>query len=179
MRLFDHLDWHARERPDSAFAWFNGREISYRAARERTNQIAHALLSEGLAPGARVAFLAKNTPEFVLFYYGAAKAGVVPVPLNYRLAPPEWSYIVNDSGAQLLSRGRCPPRSPDPQRAAQGEEMAAIDAPPPAGWESTRPGWEPAITPPALIVDENADVYQMYTSGTTGRPRAPCCNTAR
>ena len=174
MRLFDHLDWHARERPDSAFAWFNGREISYRAARERTNQIAHALLAEGLAPGARVAFLAKNTPEFVLFYYGAAKAGVVPVPLNYRLAPPEWSYIVNDSGAQLLFARGPLAAAIDPIRAElpKVKKCLALDAPPPAGWESYE-AWVASqlSTPPSLPIDDGADVYQMYTSGTTGRPK--------
>jgi acyl-CoA synthetase (AMP-forming)/AMP-acid ligase II len=138
MRLFDHLDWHARERPDSAFAWFNGREISYRAARERTNQIAHALLAEGLAPGARVAFLAKNTPEFVLFYYGAAKAGVVPVPLNFRLAPPEWSYIVNDARAELLFARGALVGAIEPVRGELSslKRCLALDADAPSGWES-------------------------------------------
>lgn len=174
MRLFDHLDWHAREQPDTAFAWFNGREISYREARDRTKQIANALLAEGLPPGARVAFLAKNTPEFVLFYYGAAKAGVVPVPLNYRLAPPEWSYIVNDSGAQLLFARGALAAAIAPIRGELGavKKCLALDAAAPAGWESYE-AWvarQPA-TPPPLFVDEQADVYQMYTSGTTGRPK--------
>jgi len=174
MRLFDHLDWHAREQPDTPFAWFNGHEISYRQARERSNQIAHALLAEGLAPGTRVAFLAKNTPEFVLFYYGAAKAGVVPVPLNYRLAPPEWSYIVNDSGAQLLFARGVLAAAIDPIRGQLGKvkKCLALDTAPPAGWESYE-AWvdRQPDTPPALVVDEAADVYQMYTSGTTGRPK--------
>ncbi len=38
----------------------------------------------------------------VIMYYGAAKVGVVPVPLNYRLAPREVLYIVNDSESKLL-----------------------------------------------------------------------------
>ena len=38
----------------------------------------------------------------MLFYYGCSKSGVVPVPLNYRLAPPEWQFIVADAGAKLL-----------------------------------------------------------------------------
>ena len=58
----------------------------------------------------RVAVLAKNCVEHVLFYYGASKAGVVPVPLNYRLAPAEWLYILRDAGARLvLARGEFVP----------------------------------------------------------------------
>ncbi|WP_148281301.1 AMP-binding protein [Gordonia sp. KTR9] len=34
-------------------------------------------------------------------YFGASRAGVVPVPLNFRLAPPEWEYIVTDAGCRL------------------------------------------------------------------------------
>ena len=53
MRLFDHFDWHARERPDAVFSWFAGREIRYGEALARANQIANALIgsSIGLGPG--------------------------------------------------------------------------------------------------------------------------------
>jgi acyl-CoA synthetase (AMP-forming)/AMP-acid ligase II len=174
MRLFDHLDWHARERPDGAFAWFAGREISYREALARTNRIANALVAEGLQPGARVAFLSKNCAEYALFYYGAAKAGVVPVPLNFRLAPPEWSYIVNDARAELLFARGALVGAIDPVRAelSSVKRCLALDAEAPAGWESYE-RWlacSPA-TQPTREIDDSADVYQMYTSGTTGRPK--------
>src|SRR3990170_3137785 len=102
MRLFDHFDYHAREMPDAEFAVFGARRMSWGEARDEANRIANALATAGLGPGDRAAFLAKNSIEAVLFFYGAAKAGVVPVPLNYRLAPPEWSYIVKNAGAAVL-----------------------------------------------------------------------------
>ncbi|HTO06727.1 MAG TPA: long-chain-fatty-acid--CoA ligase [Myxococcota bacterium] len=174
MRLFDHLDWHARERPNHPFAWFAGREISYREARDRSNQIANALLAEGLAPGARVAFLSKNCAEYALFYFGAAKAGVVPVPLNFRLAPAEWSYIVNDAGAELLFARGALAGAIDPVRRELGsvKRCLALDATPPPGWEAYEP-WvaRAATSAPERFVADSADVYQMYTSGTTGRPK--------
>ena len=52
--------------------------------------------------GDRIAILSKNSIEYFLIYLAAARAGVVPIPLNYRLAPAEWSYILNDSGARLI-----------------------------------------------------------------------------
>ncbi len=174
MRLHDYFDWHAREQPDAPFALFAGTTISYANAQARANQIANALVAEGLAPGARVAFLAKNCAEFAIFYFAAAKAGVVPVPLNYRLAPPEWSYIVNDAGAELLfARGALV----DAIEPVRGElktvrRCLALES-------GARPGWDdyeafvarqPA-TAPTREIDDVADVYQMYTSGTTGRPK--------
>jgi acyl-CoA synthetase (AMP-forming)/AMP-acid ligase II len=174
MRLFDHLDWHAREQPENAFAWFAGREITYREAQARVNQIANALVAEGVAPGARVAFLSKNCAEYALFYLGAAKAGVVPVPLNFRLAPAEWSYIVNDAGAELLFARGALVAAIDPVRGelASVKGCLALDAEPPPGWEPYE-RWlaRGHAGKPERYVPDSADVYQMYTSGTTGHPK--------
>jgi acyl-CoA synthetase (AMP-forming)/AMP-acid ligase II len=173
MRLHDHLDYHARELPDAEFARFQGRRLRYAEAQAAVHRVANALLAEGLEPGERVAFLAKNCLEGALFFYAASKAGLVPVPLNYRLAPPEWAYIVNDSEARLL--------------VARGPLVDAIDAVRGGlprlrrcvALEAERAGWtpwsewverQPASAPERFVSDE-ADLYQMYTSGTTGRPK--------
>ena len=189
MRIHDYLDFFAREQPDAECVVFAGRTWTYAEVRDEANRIANALIAAGLAPGDRVAILAKNCPELVCFYYGAFKAGAVPVPLNYRLAPAEWAFIVNDADARLLI--------------ARGEYVAAIDAvrgelpgvgnwlalgaPAPSGWQAWD-GWlaaQPA-TPPARDIDADADAYQMYTSGTTGHPkgavlqhRAVCSNVVQ
>ena len=102
MRLHDYLEFRARIQPESDFALFGDRRMSYAEADRFANRIANAFCASGLEMGDRVAILAKNCIEFVLFYYGASKAGVVPVPLNYRLAPPEWSFIADDAEAKLL-----------------------------------------------------------------------------
>jgi acyl-CoA synthetase (AMP-forming)/AMP-acid ligase II len=174
MRLFDWFDWHAREQPTVPFAWFAGREIGYGEARSRVNRIANALIGEDLAPGARVAFLAKNCTEFVLFYLGASKAGVVPVPLNYRLAPPEWRYIVNDAGAELLVARGALVDAIDPVRKELPtlRRSLALEAKAPSGWDDYET-WvaRASDAPPAREIAASADVYQMYTSGTTGRPK--------
>ena len=174
MRLHDYFDWHAREQPDSPFAFFAGTQISYGQAQARANQIANALVAENLAPGTRVAFLAKNCAEYAIFYFAAAKAGVVPVPLNYRLAPPEWSYIVNDSGAELLFARGALVDAIDPVRGElkSVRRFVALEADARAGWNDYE-SWlakHPA-TAPVREIDDSADVYQMYTSGTTGRPK--------
>ena len=46
--------------------------------------------------------LAKNCIEYPLIYLAASRAGVVPVPLNYRSAPTEWEYVIHDSVARLV-----------------------------------------------------------------------------
>ena len=55
-----------------------------------------------LAVETGVAFLTWNLPEQVTAFYGLLKIGGVPVPINYRLAPNEVKFIVNDCGARLF-----------------------------------------------------------------------------
>ena len=102
MRLHDYLEFHARETPEQAYAQFDGRTVSYRDANRRANRIAHALTKSGLERGDRFGYLSKNSADFALMYFGASKVGVIPVPLNYRLAPREWLYILNDAGGRML-----------------------------------------------------------------------------
>jgi acyl-CoA synthetase (AMP-forming)/AMP-acid ligase II len=82
----------------------------------------------------------------VALYYGASRAGVVPVPLNTRLAPPEREFILKDADARLLVA--------ESGFAAFNREVALCT-----------PLATPRVTSPDL------PLWQMYTSGTTGRPK--------
>jgi acyl-CoA synthetase (AMP-forming)/AMP-acid ligase II len=174
MRLHDFLDYWARRTPDAEFAILGPRRITYAEAQAELYRVANALVAAGLAAGDRVAVLSKNSIEYVVLYYAAARVGVVPVPLNYRLAPPEWAWIVQDAGARLLLASGEFLKAIDDVRGALGsvERFVAIDAPPSDGWQAYR-DWLAAQppTPPAREVDEEQVLYQMYTSGTTGRPK--------
>jgi len=80
---------HARTRPDRIAIHFEGQRITFAELDRRANQVANGLISEGLRPQARIAFLSKNVPAFFELWFGAVKADVVLVPVNFRLAPPE------------------------------------------------------------------------------------------
>src|ERR1700732_2049835 len=96
---------HARMRPDQVALHFEGQKITYDALDRRANQAAQGLIAAGVTPQARVAILAKNCPAFFELWFGAAKANAVLVPVNFRLAPPEIAYVVNDAKAELLFVG--------------------------------------------------------------------------
>jgi acyl-CoA synthetase (AMP-forming)/AMP-acid ligase II len=174
MRLHDPLDYLGRERATQEFAVQGTRRLTYGEAVGAANRLANALIAAGVAPGARVGVLAKNCLEYPLFFYGCAKAGAVPVPLNYRLAAPEWEYILGDAGASVvIARGELvdalePVRSKLPSV----RRWLALDSSAPAGWEDYA-RWVAAApdTTPGRSIDDDADCYQMYTSGTTGRPK--------
>ena len=173
MLLHDTFDYSAREFPDGEFASHGSRTVAYAEAQALANRMANGVLARGFAPGDRLALLAKNSIEHAVWYYACSKAGVVPVPLNYRLAPPEWSYIVRDSGAKgifaqdALAEALAPVRDELPAV----KQWLALGADVP-GWERFDALLEgqPA-TPPAHRGAPDDDLYQMYTSGTTGRPK--------
>jgi acyl-CoA synthetase (AMP-forming)/AMP-acid ligase II len=173
MRLHDYLEFRARVQPETDFAIFAGNTLSFADADAEANRIARALRAAGLVAGDRFAILSRNCTEFVLLYYGASKAGVVPVPLNYRLAAPEWSYIIGDSCAKLLiARGELV-SAVDTVRGelSQVERWVAQGTSSP-GWQ----GWDDFLAaapaePVDCAVTSEDDLYQMYTSGTTGRPK--------
>jgi acyl-CoA synthetase (AMP-forming)/AMP-acid ligase II len=174
MRLHDFLDYQARERPEGEFAVQGARRVSYGEAVSEANRLAHALIAADIGKGDRIAFLGKNSIEQALVFFAASKVGVVPVPLNYRLAPPEWSYIIRDAGARLVivAADFVPAIEALRPDLAQVERFVAIDAERPASWEDYR-AWlaaAPASAPEATVKPED-DLYQMYTSGTTGRPK--------
>ncbi len=174
MRVHDYLDFHARRNPGAEFAVFGGRTLSYADALGESNRIANAFVRTGLARGDRVAVLAKNCADYALLYYGAFKAGVVLVPLNYRLVGPEWAYIASDAGAKaVLARGELVPAIDAVRADLPGaKHWIALDRAPPAGWQSFGDfvAGAPTTSPPVDVSEED-DVYQMYTSGTTGRPK--------
>jgi acyl-CoA synthetase (AMP-forming)/AMP-acid ligase II len=174
MRVHDYLDYHAREHPEIDFAVQGNRRVTYREAVAEANRVANAFVSAGLRAGDRVAILSKNSIEYAILYYGAFKAGVVLVPLNYRLAPTELAYIINDAQAKMLIAAGQYVDAADAVRSELRtvEGLVAVNAAAPVGWADYRQ-WvadRPATTPDRLIKDDD-DIYQMYTSGTTGRPK--------
>lgn len=174
MRLHDFLDYHARERGDAEFAIHGNRRLTYREALAETNRLANAFVGAGLQIGDRIAALSRNSIEYVLLYFAASKAGVVPVHLNYRLAPQEWCYIINDTGAKLLLAGGEYTQAVELIRSELRtvERFVAIDGAGAPAWDDYHQ-WVDAQ--PATSLDrattEDQDLCQMYTSGTTGEPK--------
>lgn len=169
--LHDHLDHWAGQRPDGEFAVHGDRVITWREAGERTDRLANALVGLGLPVGARIAVLAKNCLEYLLLYYAASKAGVVPVPLNFRSAPPEWVHVITDARAALVVADAGHIAAVNALRGALGaRRFVTLDGASVAGWDSL-PGLAAAApaTPPERTVDPDDDLYQLYTRSTRWR----------
>src|ERR1051326_2667554 len=75
--------------------------ISYEALDRRTDALARWLLSQGLEAGDRVAIHWCNSVEVVNLYFACFKTGLIAVPVNNRLKPPEIAYILGHSKAKI------------------------------------------------------------------------------
>ena len=160
--LWAVLCYHAERTPDATALEFEGRSTSYSALFAQANAVRRMLAERGAKPGDRVAYLGKNNDRYFALLYGIASAGIVLVPLNWRLAPDEWAWIVEDSGANLLFA--------DEEFLERASLLAKrLSRPAPLPLEQIDFGQE-ANSPPASIASDDP-ILQIYTSGTTGRPK--------
>lgn len=81
---------------------FEDQVLTYAEMNRRVNRLSQALFKMGLELGDRVGVLSRNCPEFLEAYFACAKTGLIFVPLNFRLAPPEIAYEINDSDLRCL-----------------------------------------------------------------------------
>ncbi len=160
-------------RGDAIIFEFEGRQTSFAQFDAHTNQIANGLIKLGVAPDERIAYLGKNSDIFFELLIGAVKARVVMAPVNWRLAGPEIAYIIEDCKAAMLFVG---PEFIDQARALKAEvpgvrhimtiEGGAPEWPDFAAWRDAQ-----GTTDPALAISPGDVAIQLYTSGTTGRPK--------
>ncbi len=103
MLLTDFLRKGARLHPDRLFLRFHGRSLTYADTNERVNRLGHLLQERfKIRKGDRVAVLSRNHPWYVELYLACGKIGAVTVPMNYRLHPNDYTYLLNNSRARLL-----------------------------------------------------------------------------
>ncbi len=161
----DFLRHWAVDRGDRIALREEDRVYSYAALEQRTAQTATALLASGLQKGDRVAWIGKNSDLYFTLFYAAARVGIVMVPIGWRLAPAEWAYIINDTGAKLLFFG---PGFEHAGTALAGQiptvEQQLNDAEARALIDATERA-------PFVPVGPDDAALQLYTSGTTGNPK--------
>jgi long-chain acyl-CoA synthetase len=81
---------------------FYGRDISYAEIGEHANRFANGLIGLGVAKGDRVALHLLNSPQFIIAYFGALKAGATVTPVSPLYTAPELRHQLQDSGAQYI-----------------------------------------------------------------------------
>jgi benzoate-CoA ligase family protein len=147
-------------------------DVSYADLAANVDRCAQVLARLGLRPGERVLMAVKDCPEFFYLFWGAIKAGIVPVPLNTLLRHDSYAFMIDDSAAAAIvysgefaaeveagiaGAGRPPRRilTVDGEKAS----LTALMARCPAQFD-------------ALLASADDDCFWLYSSGSTGAPKA-------
>ena len=181
------MDWtvanilrtHAREHGGRPIITYGSRTITYAEMCGRASRVAQALLAEGVRAQDHVAFLDKNGPEYFEVLFGGGMANAVNVAVNWRLAPREMAYAINDAEARVLFIG--PEFFPHLEQiegslttvrkiVAIGEHARHESY---EAWVGRHPAHDPWI--PSAPEDV---AMQIYTSGTTGLPKGAMLTNA-
>ena len=148
------------------------RTVSWAEAYERSCRMANLLASNGVGAEDRVAFVEKNSLEHFDVFYGCALLNAVAVDVNWRLAAPEVEYIVNDADAKVLVVGA----DFVPILDAIVGNLPTVRKVLVIGGDGRYPDYDTELaahpaTDPGVQQGPDDVAFQLYSSGTTGRPK--------
>lgn len=137
----------------------DGERMTYGELRERVARAAAVWCARGLRPGDRVAVKLPDGFDWVVAWLGALWAGGVAVGVNPRIPAPEWQYILEEAGFDVIV-AESADDTPEPWRARL------------IGLDEGRREVAAAQPMPPLRVHEQAPAFWVHSSGTSGKPKA-------
>jgi len=151
------------------------KELTWRAFDEKANQFAHLLLRRGVKPGDKVGILLMNCIEWLPIYFGVLKSGATVVPINFRYSSAEIEYSLKLADVSILVLG---PEFVDRILMILDDipgvrAMFYVGSGCPDFAESyeSLAGAQP-VSPPGVILTDDADAAIYFSSGTTGFSKA-------
>jgi fatty-acyl-CoA synthase len=181
----DRFEERARAQTDRVFLFFGDRKVTYGELNGEANRVAHLAHEVGLRAGDVVGLLMENRPEFIVVWAGLAKLGVVTALLNPNVRGRALSHAIEATGtthlvvgserldtletlgAQRIERATIWV-SPDPDAGSFELPSGAIDLGGPLARASTE-NPDPSVREDLVA---GRDLFYMFTSGTTGLPKA-------
>ncbi|OPX39361.1 MAG: hypothetical protein B1H11_03340 [Desulfobacteraceae bacterium 4484_190.1] len=173
MLLGNLIRRNAKLFPDKTAIIFENKKITYHELGERTGRLCNGLKAMGIKKRDRVGLIQHPCPQFIELYIAIPRTGAVLVPLNCRLTGKELVYIVNDAALKMIILGRefidvIKSIKPDLKTVTSYFCMGKT----PSGmkdYEKLILDFPPEFS--AIGVHDDDVAIQMYTSGTTGRPK--------
>ena len=160
-------------RESKAAVLYQDETLTYGNIAALTCRTGNALKKLGIPMECRVMIMLADSPEFVACFFGAIRMGAVPVPINTRLKPADYEYILNDSRARvlILNEELYPSIEPIRSRLKWLKHIIVVGNAP-AGTIPFRDwiqGEKPELAPAETSPDDPC--FWLYSSGTTGFPK--------
>jgi acyl-CoA synthetase (AMP-forming)/AMP-acid ligase II len=172
----DILRVNATKFPDKMAVKDADRSLTFGQYNERSCRLGNGLTKMGLSKGDRITIISQNRVEWMEIYAATAKTGIIAVPINWRLVGPEISYIVNDSDAKafIVHEAFVPEVDRIRGNLPGVKSFIFIGAKDrmPEGWVHYEDVIDDAgAEEPGTPIDGEDIWIQLYTSGTTGKPK--------
>ena len=171
--LQELFKWRFDKTPKAIAHKFLDRETTYEDLNIFSNQVANGIIDLGCSKNSRIAYYGKNSDYFFEFLIGTLKSNTVTVGVNWRLAPPEVSYVLNDSESEVLFVGEefYPVIDQIIDELPKIKKIIAVDGNHEKyedfiSWRNSQ-----SKNDTGLVSDLDDDILQLYTSGTTGHPK--------
>ncbi|MCM3764786.1 AMP-binding protein [Neobacillus niacini] len=194
--LHEYLKQNAADTPNNTAYSFYGRQLSWRVLDESVDRFAQFLIAQGVKKGDRVALFMQNCPQYLIAHYGIQRIGGIVVPLNPMYKESELEYLINEAEIKAVVAGQ----ELQPLVAVARPKTPTVEFVVTTNYADYLPA-EPALTLPAelklekqvfqdsydfvQVLQENQpytshveiDIWNdvglmVFTSGTTGRPKA-------
>ncbi|HUY43266.1 MAG TPA: class I adenylate-forming enzyme family protein [Acidimicrobiales bacterium] len=172
---------------DRDFLVYEDQRVTFNEHYRIAATLANRLQGRGIRKGDRVAIAARNLPEWVMAFWGAAVSGAVVVPINAWWTTDELLYGFADSGSKVLfvdeerlervrhHLSELPElevvvvlSDEPPRRARVGDLLEGVEV---MSFEEFLGEIDPDATPPEVSIDTDDNATMFYTSGTTGKPK--------
>lgn len=190
MLVFDYLEKWARERPEREAVVYGDRRITYADYEREVNRVARGLLKLGVRRGDKVGLYIPNHPEFVFAYIACSKLGAAAVPVTWRFSADEVKYVLghSDSSVVIMETSFMDsdfiakinavrdglPQLRDIVVIGSAEDAARVPGAITCDeFLSDDPALDEELAARKKEVEEDDMVLMLFTSGTTGQPKAP------
>ncbi|MGC4088926.1 MAG: amino acid adenylation domain-containing protein [Polyangiaceae bacterium] len=152
--IAQQFEEQARQRPEAVAVLFESEQVSYAELNERANRLAHRLIAAGVKAESRVGIAVQRSIPMVVAVLAVLKSGGAYVPLDPTYPAERLSYMLEDSGIDLLLK--------DDSVAVEAKCTLSLDALDLSGESKQNP---------VVELHEQNLAYVIYTSGSTGKPK--------
>ena len=168
--VHDILNFHGQKNPGKVTVSVNGDNYTNGDLLKNVADIVEFLRENEVSSGDRIAFLAKNSSEFIELMYASSILEVVMVPINFRLAYEEVKFIIQDSGSKIIIFGEEFKELIEQLNSDETDLQFSLGISELGKLLRTK---SPSVLDVSLFSNKasNTPLFQMYTSGTTGNPK--------